>query len=512
MGSAQAVRRVVVILGHPRGAASLSGALAEAYANGARAAGWHVDFFDLSTQRFDVNLVHTSPRQQALEQDLERIREAIDRADHLAFVYPTWWGTMPALMKGFLDRILLPGWAFAVTTGGSGYEGLLRGKTAQILTTMDTPDFVYRWIYGAPGHRAMARATLSFCGVDVTRISPFGIAKDAPAGARARWIGQARGLGRRLEFGSRGPVQRACHRARPWLRALRLQFYPMTFIAYWVGALAALGFEASLKLPAFWLGYAVLFLLEVATVFTNDVHDFESDQRNAHWGPFTGGSRVLVAGELSPEALMRAAVVALAAALAVAGLLVLATPAPVSAALVLAVLAVLALGYTMPPLKLCHRALGEIDVALTHSLGVLLLGYVAQGGAVSNTQPYLLSLPLFLAVLPAITLSGVPDSEADGATGKNTLVVKAGISGGFAFAGASAFAAAGAAIWMRHAAGIEAFAGLEVIAPVHAALLLILIAAEARRGCAARRIDRLMVAALTFILWFGLIPLINLLA
>lgn len=165
--------------------------------------------------------------------------------------------------------------------------------------------------------------------------------------------------------------------------------------------------------------------VDVATVFVNDIGDFESDRRNRYWGPMTGGSRVLVTGALSRSALGRGAVVAMALSLmAASALLALPGVAAGAVAEVYGALAVLAIGYTAPPLKLCHRGLGELDVALTHSFGVLMLGAAAQGGGMTAAGPLLLAMPLALAVLPAIILSGIPDRDADLAAGKRTLVVR----------------------------------------------------------------------------------------
>lgn len=73
---------------------------------------------------------------------------------------------MPALLKGFLDRILLPGWAFREDgNAATGYRPLLEGRSAHLITTMDTPSWVYRLIYGRPGVRAMKVGTLRFCGI-----------------------------------------------------------------------------------------------------------------------------------------------------------------------------------------------------------------------------------------------------------------------------------------------------------------------------------------------------------
>ena len=70
---------------------------------------------------------------------------------------------MPARLKGFLDRVLVPGFAFREQDGH--YYGLLGPRTAELMTTMDVPPSVYRWIQGAPGRRAMCRATLGLCGI-----------------------------------------------------------------------------------------------------------------------------------------------------------------------------------------------------------------------------------------------------------------------------------------------------------------------------------------------------------
>ncbi len=315
----------------------------------------------------------------------------------------------------------------------------------------------------------------------------------------------------RLRHGPRSPLGRVVVVLSPWVAATRLQFHPMAFLAYWVGALAATG-GAPLGLAAFWLGYAAVFLLEAATVFVNDIGDFESDRRNRFWGPMTGGSRVLVTGALTYSALKRGAVVALALSfMAAAALLTVPGVAAWPAAVVYGAFGVLAIGYTAPPLKLCHRGLGELDVALTHSFGVMMLGAAAQGGRLTAAGPLLLAIPLALAVLPAIILSGIPDQDADLAANKRTLVVRLGTRRALGLAAVSALSAAAAATALRHLAGVEALAGIEVAASVHAIVLSMMIVRETRHGDRARRIDRLLAGTLGYILWFCVVPLVNLL-
>lgn len=511
--SAPGGRELLVLLGHPRGEDSLCGALAAAYADGARAAGWRVRTLDVSRLRFDADVRLPSPRAQALEPDLQRVRDAIAAARHIVFVYPNWWGTMPARLKGLLDRVLVPGWAFRECSGGTGFEGLLGGRSAEILTTMDTPEVVYRWLYRAPGQRAMAQATLGFCGIDVVRSTRFGVVKDSTEAQRLQWLASARALGAALgttpgSEGARGLVRRV----RPWVQALRLQFYPMSFVAYWVGALLATP-GGRIDPWSFALGYLVLFLVEAATVFVNDIHDHESDRRNAWWGPFSGGSRVLVSGLLDAGQLERGAWLALGGAFLACLALVAMVPLGNGLVILAAAIAlgVLAIGYTLPPLALSHRGLGEIDVALTNGLAVLVFGFLAQGGSPGSALPWLVGLPLSVAILPAILLAGVPDHDADAASGKRTLVVTLGIRRNLWLATAGLFVAVALAALLHHGAGVEALAGVAAFAGLHAIALAPLLLREAERGPRARRIDGLIAASLAFILWFGAIPLANLL-
>lgn len=177
----------------------------------------------------------------------------------------------------------------------------------------------------------------------------------------------------------------------------------------------------------------------------------------------------------------------------------------------MAVLAVLAIGYTAAPLKLSYRGQGELDVALTHSLGVLLCGYVFLAGEWTVLLPWLLSLPLFLAIVPSITLSGIPDREADAAVGKGTLAVRLGNDGALWVAlSFTILAAASGALFDALGWAQGAYAGIGYVVVPYAAWLAWLLWRALHREGPRGRIDGLMVASLGYVLWFGLFPLVNL--
>ncbi|MEX2125388.1 MAG: NAD(P)H-dependent oxidoreductase [Woeseia sp.] len=498
--------KVLVILGHPR-RGSLCEALADAYAAGAQNAGAEVRRLTVSDLDFEPNVLAPSPCDQPLEPGISDAVGLVAWAEHLVFVFPTWWGTMPACLKGFLDRVLMPGFAFADREDGEGWDKLLVGKTAHLLTTMDTPPWVYRWIYRAPGLNALGRATLGFCGIEPVRSTVFGPVKTASAECRARWIEEAFREGLALRHGALTTVQRLRERFAAWVASFRLQFHPMAWTAYAIGAAGAWHATGHFSWLAFWLGLACLFFLELATVFTNDEFDFESDMRNRHYGPFNGGSRVLVDGSISFASMQVAVLLALGSFLASAVALAMVIP-PFPSLLILASLGVLAIGYTVPPLKLCWRGLGEIDVGVTHSLGVILCGYAFQGGTWTNPWPWLVAVPLFFAILPAITLSGIPDYSADRAVGKGTIAVRLGPRAAVRVAQAmTAVAAVTAVALLPSLVGVSTLAAIVLLIVPYAIAQVIVLERYLRRRDEPRRIDGLMAIALTYILWFVGIPL-----
>jgi len=499
---------VLVVLGHPR-TSSLGADLAGAYRKGASEAGTQVRLLSLAELEFEPDVLQADPLDQPLEPDLAEAQALLAWANHLVLVYPTWWGTVPARMKGFLDRILLPGFAFTERDGG-GFAPLLGGRTAELLTTMDTPGWVYRWIYGAPGHRALTRATLGFCGIDTVRVSAFGPVNTSSPSQRSEWLECARELGARLDRGARTPLQEGRHRVGKWLMALRLQFYPVTVLGYILGARSAAR-EAGFHWEAFGFGLACVLGVKAATVLTNDIMDRPSDEANRNWSLFTGGGRSLVEKRLSEGEMWKGTGVALGVAvLSVIGLLAVTPGVPWAVLAVLGCFGALALGYTLPPMKWSHRGLGEVAVAVTHGVGVVLWGFVVQGGAWSAPLPWLLGLLIGLSVLPAIVLAGIPDRSADAAAGKRTLVVRMGTGRAAGFAlGATGLAALAATLSLTWPPLVGITRELPLIAVPHALLLAVLLLRYRAAGAAEQRIDGLIGASLLFILWFVVIPVWN---
>jgi len=187
-------KRILVILGHPV-ADSFCGALAQAYIDGARVAGHEIRFMALGNLVFDPVLRHGYSKRQELEPDLADAQASITWAQHIVFVYPIWWGAMPALLKGFIDRVFLPGFAFKYRENSPLWDRLLSGRSAQILVTMDTPPWYFRWVYRMPGHNQMKRTILEFSGISPVTVTSFGPIKGSARKKRDEWLAQASACG-----------------------------------------------------------------------------------------------------------------------------------------------------------------------------------------------------------------------------------------------------------------------------------------------------------------------------
>lgn len=187
-------KNILVILGHPD-TNSFCGSLTKAYIDNAKVSGSEVRELKLGELKFDPVLWNGYNKIQELEPDLLKAQELIQWSNHIVFVYPNWWGAMPALMKGFFDRVFLPGFAFKYRKDSQFWDKLLSGRTAQLIVTMDTPPWYYRWIYHRPGHNEMKRTILGFCGIKVVKISEFALIKSSSQQQREKWIAITSNLG-----------------------------------------------------------------------------------------------------------------------------------------------------------------------------------------------------------------------------------------------------------------------------------------------------------------------------
>lgn len=189
------MNHLLVIDGHPR-PGSFGAALAAAYSDGARSTGADVDVLTLRELDFDLDLHHDRVEDQPLEPCLARAQALLVASDHVTVVAPVWWGSVPARLKGFLDRVLVRGWAYRYQDNGLP-EGLLAGRSARVIITTDSPGWWLRGLMGDSAVRQLTRSTLRFCGLKPVATTRIGAVHGSTDSQRAAWLDEAREAGRR---------------------------------------------------------------------------------------------------------------------------------------------------------------------------------------------------------------------------------------------------------------------------------------------------------------------------
>lgn len=186
--------RILVINANPV-KDSFGAALSRKYFESAQASGADVHLLNLVDLNYNPLLLHAYAKEQESEPDLLLIRKLISRANHLVFVFPNWWGTYPAILKGFIDRAFVPGFAFRYRDGSLRWDKLLRGKSARLIITMDTPKWYYHWVYRKPAVFSLKRSVLGFCGIAPVRVTIFSPVKRSTPKQRLKWLSVAAKLG-----------------------------------------------------------------------------------------------------------------------------------------------------------------------------------------------------------------------------------------------------------------------------------------------------------------------------
>lgn len=189
-------RKIVVIQGHPDPAGGHYGhALADAYARGAAATGHRVRRVEVAQLDFPMLRRATDWQSAVAPPALREAQAAIAWADHVVIFFPLWLGTMPALLKAFLEQVLRPGFALIYQGHRFPQKGL-SGKSAHVIVTMGMPAFWYRWFFRAHGVRGLERNVLNFCGLKPIHETLIGLVEAKDGRARERWLERMEKAGR----------------------------------------------------------------------------------------------------------------------------------------------------------------------------------------------------------------------------------------------------------------------------------------------------------------------------
>ncbi|MBN8578527.1 MAG: NAD(P)H-dependent oxidoreductase [Cytophagales bacterium] len=193
-------KKILLILGHPS-KNSFNKALLDSYQAAAEANGATCQTIYISDLQFDGNLAdgYKTGKANQLETDLLTAQKLLQWANHVVFAFPNWWGFMPAVTKGFIDRVFLPGFAFKNHSGKNFPEQLLKGKSMRVLVTMDTPRFWFYLVHRASLYLILKKVVFGYVGFNPIRFSTFGFIRKSTTEQRTKWLHTVAQLGKQFK-------------------------------------------------------------------------------------------------------------------------------------------------------------------------------------------------------------------------------------------------------------------------------------------------------------------------
>lgn len=189
-------KRILLIQGHPdAGKVHLCHALAEAYALGAQQAGHTVRRVDVAALDFPLLRSQQDWEHGSLPPTLAQAQSDIGWASHLVLFFPLWLGDMPAVLKGFLEQIARPGFAFKAEGGNPMGRKGLSGRSARVVVTMGMPALLYRWYFRAHSVKSLERNILGFVGIAPVNETLIGMVDKLGQEGVGKWSEKLRKMG-----------------------------------------------------------------------------------------------------------------------------------------------------------------------------------------------------------------------------------------------------------------------------------------------------------------------------
>lgn len=192
-------KRIVLFSGHPdAGSHRLNHALLDAYAQGAQEAGHELRRIDVATLDFPLLRSQDDWEYGSVPPALEQAQSDIAWAEHLVFFFPLWLGDMPALLKGFLEQVARPGFAFH-REEGNPFKKALGGRSARVVVTMGMPALVYRVYFRSHSTKLLERNILGFVGIAPIHVTLIGMVDKLGEEGVNKWLSRMRKLGQAAE-------------------------------------------------------------------------------------------------------------------------------------------------------------------------------------------------------------------------------------------------------------------------------------------------------------------------
>lgn len=183
--------KVVIVFNHPY-EGSYCNAILNSVTKGLQKANHEVDLIHLDKEGF--NPVMTSQDLKAfverkpIDPKVIEYKERLEQADHLVFIFPIWWELMPAMTKGFIDKVIFPGVAYEYKSDYKMSPLFKKIKSVTVITTMNTPKVLYRFIFGNAIRKAIITGTFWKTGYKNRKWISFNMVKMVSDEKRKLWL------------------------------------------------------------------------------------------------------------------------------------------------------------------------------------------------------------------------------------------------------------------------------------------------------------------------------------
>jgi NAD(P)H dehydrogenase (quinone) len=189
--------KVSIILAHPD-RCSFNHAIAQSAVERLKKNGHGVFFHDLYGEYFDPLLTGEEiKRDVSLPRAIKEHCEEIRKAEGIIIVHPNWWGQPPAILKGWIDRVIRPGIAYEFLEGDAGEgipKGLLRAKAAIVFNTSNTEPEREASVFGDPLETIWRNCIFGLCGVNIFHRRTFGIIVTSTEVQRRQWLEEVKAM------------------------------------------------------------------------------------------------------------------------------------------------------------------------------------------------------------------------------------------------------------------------------------------------------------------------------
>ena len=189
--------KILIILGHPD-KKSFNRAIANECKKRLIENGHSVMFHDLHEEKFDPIITATEiPKNGEFNELIKKHCDDLTKSDGIIIVHPNWWGQPPAILKGWIDRVIRPGVAYEFEDGDNGEGipvGLLKAKTGIVFNTSNTNEKRENEIFGDPLETIWKNCIFDFCGVKQFERKIYRVVVTSSLEQRLQWLKETRGL------------------------------------------------------------------------------------------------------------------------------------------------------------------------------------------------------------------------------------------------------------------------------------------------------------------------------